>query len=158
MCHPDISQDFPDNRLPALAAGDSYPAFRMALLEDPDTCAALPDHGFIPFRDLGRPDGECLLQLLKIWSKRGFEEEGCIECIAVAAVKSNKDIFSNGEPAQLSLVAENLGPPAAFVTPVKEPPFRNAVMYLEFRCMTKQRPVPGKELRVSPAPLIHEFP
>ena len=34
MGHPDIPQDFPDNRFPALAAGNRDPALRMTFLQD----------------------------------------------------------------------------------------------------------------------------
>ena len=53
---------------------------------------------------------------------------------------------------------EHFGTPAALLTPVEEPPLGNPVVAFQFRGMIEQCPVPGKELRVSPAPFIHQFP
>ena len=87
MGHPDIPQYFPDNRFPARAAGYGEPALRMTLLYDADTPAALPDHGLVPFRDLGRPDREGLFQFPEVRPERGLEEERILELVACPAIE-----------------------------------------------------------------------
>ncbi len=47
---------------------------------------------------------------------------------------------------------------AALVAPVEEPALRDPVALRECGGMVEERPVPGEELRVAPAPLVHQFP
>jgi hypothetical protein len=130
----------------------------MTFLYGADTPATLPDHGLVPFRDLGRSDRECFFQFFKVRSERGFEEQGGIKGIPFTAIESYKNILPDGEPCKLLLVMEYFGPPATLVAPVKEPPLRHPVMNFQFGGMVKQCPIAGKKLRVAPAPFIHEFP
>lgn len=113
MGHPDISQYFTDNRFPAETAGYCDPALWMTLLQDADAPATLPDHGLVPFRDLGRPDGEGLFQFPEVRTKGGLEEQGRVERVPFTAIKCNENILPDREPVELVLVMEHFSSSAA---------------------------------------------
>ena len=158
MSHLNIIQNLPYNRFPARAAGNRDPAIRMTVLKDLYSPATLPDHGLVPFRDLGRPDGESLFQFFQVRSERGFEKKGRVERIPFTPVESNENIFPDRESPDLLLVVEHFCPPATLVTAVKEPSLRDTIVHLQFGIMIKQCSVPRKELRMTAAPFVHEFP
>ncbi len=58
-----------------------------------DAPAALPDHGFIPLRDLGRANGKGLFQLTEIRPEGRLEEERCIKGVTLTPVKGNENIL-----------------------------------------------------------------
>ncbi len=56
------------------------------------------------------------------------------------------------------LVPEYFCTTAALISPIKEPAFRDPVIFFQGFGFVQERPVAGEELRVTPAPFIHQFP
>ena len=95
----------------------------MTLHQVPDSPAACPYHGIVPFRDFALADRKCFFEFFRVRAEGRFEKERIVKLVPYAAIECYKDRVPELQAGEHLLVTHDLRPGAALVSPVEEPAF-----------------------------------
>ena len=99
-----------------------------------------------------------LFELLWVGAERRLEEKRIFKFFPRTTIECHQDFAAQPKPCELLLVAQHFSAGTTLVTPVEEAALGSAVGLFKFLIVEKKGTIAGKQLRVTPAAFIHQFP